>query len=124
MRYTKRPLATSLVSGVKYPLETLIIILIIAFIAYEIIEHLAFPLFWSGVNRKKKSFCGPERLLGEIGEVKEWRQREGYVFVDGELWKAVSEVTLETGNRVVIQKVEGLILTVHLLNPKEKCYKL
>ncbi len=82
-------------------------------------EHGVFPLFWSGVNRKKKSFCGPERLLGEIGEVKEWRQREGYVFVDGELWKAVSEILLKTGDRVVIQKMEGLTVTVCLADPKK-----
>ena len=87
-------------------------------------EHVVFPLFWSGVNRKKKSFCGPERLVGEIGEVKEWRQREGYVFVDGELWRAVSEVPLKTGNKVGIQKVEGLTLTVNLLNPKERGYRV
>ena len=66
-------------------METLIIILIIVFITYEFMEHVVFPLFWSRVNRKKNTFCGPERLVGEIGEVKEWRQREGYVFVDGEL---------------------------------------
>jgi membrane-bound ClpP family serine protease len=102
-----------------YPLETLVLILIIAFVVYEFMEHVALPLFWSGVNRKKKAFCGPERLVGEIGEVKEWRLREGYVFVDGELWRAVSEVPLKTGNKVGIQSVEGLTLTVNLLNPKE-----
>jgi membrane-bound serine protease (ClpP class) len=101
------------------PLEILIIILIIGFVAYEFMEHVALPLFWFRVNRKKKAFCGSERLLGEIGEVKEWQQREGYVFVSGELWKAVSPVTLETGNKVVIQKAEGLTLTIDLLNLKE-----
>jgi membrane-bound ClpP family serine protease len=102
------------------PLETLIIILIIGFVAYEFMEHVVFPLFWFRVNRKKKAFCGSERLVGEIGEVKEWEQREGYVFVSGELWKAVSPVPLETGNKVVIQKAEGLTLTIDLPNSKEK----
>ena len=105
-------------------METLILILIIAFVTYEFMEHVVFPLLWSGVNRKKKAFCGPERLVGEIGEVKEWRQGEGYVFVDGELWRAVSEVPLKTGNKVGIQKVEGLTLTVNLLNPKERGYRV
>jgi membrane-bound ClpP family serine protease len=100
-------------------LENLIIILIIVFIAYEFIEHIAFPLIWSFINRKKKSFCGPERLQGEMGEVKNWQEREGFVFVNGELWRAVSEAPLKAGNRVRIQKVEGLTLTVNLLNPKD-----
>ena len=105
-------------------METLIIILIILFIAYEFMEHVAFPLLGSLVKGKKKSFCGPERLLGEVGEVKEWQQREGYVFVDGELWRAVGAVPLKTGNKVVIQKVEGLTLTVNLLYPKERGYQI
>jgi len=99
-------------------LETLIIILIIIFLAYEFTEHVAFPLFWSLVHRKKKSSYGPDRILGEVGVVKKWDRKEGYVFVGGELWKAVSEIPLKTGNKVVIQKVEGLTLTVNLLNPK------
>lgn len=100
-------------------MEHLILILIIAFVTYEFIEHVVFPLIWSLVNRRKKSLCGPDRLVGETGEVTEWRQREGYVFVGGELWKAVSPVPLEKGNKVVIQKVEGLTLTISLKNSKE-----
>ncbi len=101
-------------------MKTLILILIIAFITYEFIEHVAFPLFWSFINRKKKSFCGPERLQEEVGEVKNWREREGLVFVNGELWRAVSEAPLRPGNKVRIQKVEGLTLTVDLMNPENR----
>ncbi len=101
-------------------MENIIIILIIVFLAFEFIEHVVFPLIWSLVQRKKKSACGPDRLLGGVGEVKKWQQKEGYVLVDGELWKAVSEVPLKHGNKVVIQKIEGLTLIVNLLNPKER----
>lgn len=100
-------------------METFIIILVILYLAFEFIEHLAFPLIWSLIQRKKKSSYGPGRLLTEVGEVREWREKEGYVFVGGELWKAVSAVPLKTGNKVVIQKMEGLTLTVDLLNPKD-----
>jgi membrane-bound ClpP family serine protease len=95
-------------------LKTILIILIIGFIAYEFIEHVAFPLIWSLKQRKKKSPCGPEGLLGKLVEVKDWRDKEGTVFVDGALWKATSEAPLRTGNKGVIQKVEGLTL---LLKP-------
>jgi membrane-bound ClpP family serine protease len=101
-------------------LENVIIILIITFLAYEFVEHLVFPLIWSLVQWKKKSFCGPGRILRGVGEVREWREKEGHIFVDGEIWKAVCEIPLKTGDKVAIQKIEGLTLTVNLLNPKER----
>lgn len=101
-------------------METLIIIFIIVFIAYEFMEHVAFPLFGSLGNRKKKSLHGPGRILGEVGNVKNWQGKEGYIFVDGELWRAVSEIPLKTGNKVEVQKIEGLTLTVDLLNPVDQ----
>lgn len=52
-------------------------------------------------------------MLSKVGEVKQWKKNEGKVFVNGELWQAVSEVPLLPGDRVVIQKVEGLTLEVN-----------
>jgi membrane-bound serine protease (ClpP class) len=103
-------------------LETLIVILVVIFIAYEFIEHVAFPLIWSLAQRRKKSFSGPERIVSQVGEVIKWDRREGYIFVGGELWKAVSEFPLKVGNKVIIQKVEGLTLTVSVVVPNEKKY--
>lgn len=93
-------------------METLLIILALGFVIYELFEHVVIPLLWPLILRKKKISYGPDRILGETGEVKEWQGREGYVFVDGELWKAVSEVPLTIGNKVLIQKRTGLTLTV------------
>ena len=100
-------------------METIIIVLIIVFLAYEFLEHVLFPVFGLVAQKKKKAFCGPERLKGEVGEVKEWREKEGYVFINGELWKAISEVPLNPGDKVIMQKIEGLILKVCLLNSKK-----
>ena len=52
-------------------------------------------------------------VLFELIEVKQWKKNEGKVFVNGELWQAVSEVPLVPGDRVVIQNVEGLTLKVN-----------
>ncbi len=95
-------------------METLLIILALGFVGYELFEHVVIPLLWPLIHGKGKTSYGPERILGETGEVKEWQGREGYVFVDGELWKAVSEVPLTIGNKVLIQKRTGLTLTVVL----------
>ncbi len=86
--------------------------LVIGFILFELIEHVVFPLFCFIKGRNRKSVCGVSGMLGKVGEVKQWQKTEGKVFVNGELWQAVSEVTLLPGDRVVIQNVEGLTLEV------------
>jgi membrane-bound ClpP family serine protease len=94
----------------------IVVVLIIAFVAFEFLEHVVFPLIWVLLQRRKKPVTEPEALEGRIAEVIEWRQREGQVFVNGEYWKAISEKPLARGDRVVIRKVEGLTLTVETLN--------
>ena len=94
-------------------IKTIILTLVIGFILFELIEHVVFPLFWFIKGRKKKSFCGESGMLGKVGEVKQWQKNEGKVFVNGELWQAVSEVHLLPGDRVIIQNVERLTLEVN-----------
>ena len=93
-------------------IKTIILTLVIGFFLFELIEHVVFPLFWYFKNRKKKSVCGATGMLGKVGEVKQWQKTEGKVFVNGELWQAVSDASLLPGDRVVIQNVEGLTLEV------------
>ena len=51
-------------------------------------------------------------MLGKVGEIKQWQNNEGRVFVHGELWQAVSDAPLLPGDRVIIQNMKGLILEV------------
>ena len=94
-------------------IKTIILTLVIGVVLFELIEHVVFPLFWSIMGRKRKSVCGVSGMLGKVGEVKHWKKNEGKVFVNGELWQAVSEVHLLPGDSVVIQKVNGLTLEVN-----------
>jgi membrane-bound serine protease (ClpP class) len=55
---------------------------------------------------------GFEGLIGTEGTVREWTDGRGTVFVRGEIWKAVSPSTLETGQAVTVTGVDGLKLTV------------
>jgi membrane protein implicated in regulation of membrane protease activity len=55
-------------------------------------------------------------MLGKAVEVKQWQTSEGRVFVNGELWRAVSDVPLSTGDKAIIQNVEGLTLRVKPFN--------
>ena len=97
-------------------IKTIISTLVIGVLLFELIEHVVFPLFWSIISRKRKSVCGVTGMLGKIGEVKQWKKNEGKVFVNGELWNAVSDVPLLRGDRVVIQNVKGLTLEVNYHN--------
>jgi len=55
---------------------------------------------------------GRDGLLGEVGQVKETIDPEGLVFVHGEYWRAVSKEKIETGERVEVESMDGLILRV------------
>jgi len=94
-------------------IKTIILTLVVGVLLFELIEHVVFPLFWFIKERKRRSVCGVSGMSGKVGEVKQWKKNEGKVFVNGELWKAVSEVPLLPGDRVVIQNVEGLTLKVN-----------
>jgi len=90
----------------------LLTILIVAVVLFELIEHVLFPLAWSFVMRKRKSACGVESMPGKVVEVKDWHGNKGRVSLEGELWMAVSDVFLQPGDKAVVQKVDGLVLTV------------
>ncbi len=59
-----------------------------------------------------KPITGARGLVGEIGVVKEALMPEGKVFVHGELWKATSKDPIETGAKVRVMNVVGLVLEV------------
>ena len=65
----------------------------------------------SASRRRVRS--GPEGLIGRVGEARSARQ----VFLDGALWRArvwagEEEQSLERGDPVVVERVDGLTLTV------------
>jgi len=61
---------------------------------------------------RKKAISGPEGLVGQIAKAKTNIAPEGKVFVHGELWDAQSAEKIKKGEKVVVEKVEGLKLTV------------
>ena len=93
-------------------IKNMLIALIVAFVLFEIIEHVVVPLVGFLLVRKRRSISGAEGMVGKVVEVKQWTTNEGQVFVNGELWKAVSDVPLLKGDKAVIHNVEGLTLRV------------
>lgn len=97
-------------------LGKILIIVVAAYVAFEVIEHLIIPLLGKIIWKEKRSLIGPESMIGKVGRVREWRKKAGKVEVRAEIWNAVSDYSLSSGDKVVIEEVNGLILKVRL-NP-------
>ena len=91
-------------------MKSVIIILIIAFLVFEFVEHVLLPLIWFIKDRNKRSNYGVTGMIGKAVEIKRWDKTEGQVLINGELWKAVCEVPLPVGGKAVILDIEGLTL--------------
>ena len=61
---------------------------------------------------KERSGLNASGMLGKVGEVKQWQGLRGKIFVNGEIWNASSDTPLSQGDRAVIERVEGFVLTV------------
>ena len=91
-------------------MKRVIIAIVIAFIAFELIEHVVLPLIWFIKNKNKKSKCGVTAMVGKVVEIKQWNKTEGKVLVNGELWSAVCDVPLTVGDKAEIIDITGLTL--------------
>jgi membrane-bound serine protease (ClpP class) len=65
-------------------------------------------------TRHRKVYTGSEELVGERAVVRSPLDPIGHVFVQGALWRAVGpdSASFSVGDEVVVEKVEGLTLTV------------
>ncbi|MGB8128521.1 MAG: nodulation protein NfeD [Candidatus Angelobacter sp.] len=62
--------------------------------------------------RRNKVVTGEQGMIGEVAIVCAPLTPSGKVFVQGELWDAVSTVNVDAGRRVVVRRVENLVLYV------------
>ena len=66
------------------------------------------------VAHRAKIHGGQEGLIGVVGEAKTHFTpgKKGKVFVHGELWNAVSDETVNKGDEIVVEEVEGLTVKI------------
>lgn len=69
-------------------------------------------LFFWRWSRRRRAHVGVEALVGRVAVAVRPLVPAGQVKLDGELWQARSEVAVERGAEVVVQRVEGLTLVV------------
>ena len=89
-----------------------LLILVIAYVLFEFVEHAVLPLIWLITRRRKLSPSGASGMIGEVAEVKEWKGTKGKVFVHGALWRAVCDIPLNPGEKALVLSLKGLTLKV------------
>jgi membrane-bound ClpP family serine protease len=69
--------------------------------------------------RHRRVRTGAEGIIGHIGTVRTWTDASGSVAVDGALWSASRSLgpedempELHTGDRIVVENLNGLTLSV------------
>jgi membrane-bound serine protease (ClpP class) len=79
--------------------------------------------------RGRRVRAGPEGMIGLVGTVQSWNAGAGKVLVDGALWQAQrsacepeDEVALHQGDRVVVERLKGLTLSVRPAEEWELIY--
>ena len=86
---------------------------LIATVTIVVAAVLAFIIHRAISAHRRQARTGREELVGKTALVKVALKPEGTVFFKGERWKAVSEDTdIKTGEEVVIDRVDGLLLYV------------
>jgi membrane-bound serine protease (ClpP class) len=86
---------------------------LIVVIVTVLVAFAAVTIIWGMRAHRLKVEAGAEEMVGRKAEVRTALNPKGTVFLEGELWAAVSETgNIEPGTQVVITRVEGLILYV------------
>jgi membrane-bound serine protease (ClpP class) len=62
--------------------------------------------------RKNKVVTGEQGMIGEVAIVCAPLTPSGKVFVQGELWDAISPANVDAGGKVIVRRVENLVLHV------------
>jgi membrane-bound serine protease (ClpP class) len=91
------------------------------------VSILTVGFFWIAVRRgvlaqRARPTHDPERVLGQVGDVRSPLEPVGSIYVGGELWSARSDRVLPVGTSVRVRGREGLVLLVEPVSgePDEK----
>lgn len=77
-------------------------------IAGAVLVEIGWIWYWLRWTKRGKPRAGPEAMVGERGEITE----DGWVRVQGELWKAQGTERFEPGQTVHVTGVDGLTLII------------
>jgi membrane protein implicated in regulation of membrane protease activity len=89
---------------------------LLIFLLWVVKDAVLYPILKRGYESAPPA--GTQRLVGLTGVAKQDLNPEGFVFVNGELWKAVADPAsdlIEAGEQVQVKSAEGMLLTVSRL---------
>jgi membrane-bound ClpP family serine protease len=90
------------------------IVAVAAIVALAALALLAVIARATVTATRSRALTGAEALIGHVGVVRSAPAPLGQVFVDGALWRAKPclQDELEVGDPVVVERVQGLLLSV------------
>lgn len=68
---------------------------------------------------RKPVVSGKEQMVGSLAEVQHGFNRDGQVFVHGEIWQATSDTPMQAGDKAVVTGMDGLVLQIEPLKEKQ-----
>jgi len=92
--------------------QDFLVMLVMAFIAFELIEHVLAPIVWLLLKGKKKSDYGIGGMKGKTVEIQCWDGKSGIVFFHAERWQAVSDKPMQPGEKAIVEEISGLTLKI------------
>lgn len=93
---------------------TALIVAVAAIVALASLALVAVIARATVAAARPRALTGAEALVGHVGVMRQAPTPLGQVFVDGALWRArpCLEDDLEIGDPVVVERVQGLVLSV------------
>ncbi|MCB9991590.1 MAG: hypothetical protein H6867_09540 [Rhodospirillales bacterium] len=87
---------------------------VVAGVAFSGLLLIALVTYLTVKVYRKRASTGPESLVGHDALIEEWDDKHGRVRIQGEVWQAVSNDTLELnkGDTVLVSAVDGLTLKI------------
>ena len=71
-------------------------------------------------SQRRKAVSGAEQLTGSEAVVLSWKNGEGYVWAQGERWHARGDKEFTPGEKLTVQKLDGLTLIVSAAKQKRR----
>ena len=93
---------------------TALIVAVAAIVALAALALVAVIARATLAAARPRALTGAEALVGHVGVIRRAPAPLGQVYVDGALWRArpCMEDELDVGDPVVVERVQGLVLTV------------
>jgi membrane-bound ClpP family serine protease len=93
-------------------LQDFLLMLVLAFIVFELIEHVLAPIVWFLLKGRKKSKYGIGDMKGKTVQIKSWDYKSGIVLFHSERWQAESDKPMQPGEKAIVEEIIGLKLRI------------